>query len=112
MKRKLTAGIVILALGALLVPAAFAAVDKNQDKAFNNLNDLKSQQFYNQMYEQHKTWLDQALKEGQITEDQAKNWNEHLGQMKEFHSKNGMGPMMNGNMMNMMNMMNNGDMGT
>ncbi|SHL05718.1 Protein of unknown function, partial [Desulforamulus aeronauticus DSM 10349] len=60
--------------------------------------------------DQHKTWLDQAVKDGQITEEQSQNWSQHFDQMKEFHSQNGMGPMMNGNMMNgnMMNMMGNG----
>lgn len=101
MKRKITAGIATLALAALMVPAAFAATDKIQDNATNNVNS-KNQQFYNQMFDQHKTWLDQAVKDGQVTEEQAKTWNQHFDQMKDFHSKNGMGPMMNGGMMNMM----------
>lgn len=115
MKRKIMLGIATLALGALMVPAAFAAVDKNQDNAANTVNNDKNQQFFNQMFDQHKTWLDQAVKDGNITEDQAKNLNQHFDQMKDFHSKNGMGPMMNGDMMNMMggqggmmNMMGNG----
>ncbi|MEW6065489.1 hypothetical protein P378_05090 [Desulforamulus profundi] len=103
MKRKLIAGIVTVALGALMVPAAFAAIDNNQpDNATNTVNNSKNQQFFNQMFDQHKTWLDKAVKDGKITEEQAKTWNQHFEQMKDFHSKNGMGPMMNGGMMNMM----------
>ncbi|SHL00544.1 DUF2680 domain-containing protein [Desulforamulus aeronauticus] len=102
MKRKIMSGILTIALGALLVPAAFAAVDNVQDKATPNVNNTNNQQFYNQMFDQHKTWLDQAVKDGQITEEQSQNWSQHFDQMKEFHSQNGMGPMMNGNMMNMM----------
>ncbi|MCL5779434.1 MAG: DUF2680 domain-containing protein [Firmicutes bacterium] len=103
MKRKLIAGIVTVALGALIVPAAFAAIDKNQpDNAANTVNNSKNQQFFNQMFDQHKTWLDNAVKDGKITEEQAKTWNQHFEQMKDFHNKNGMGPMMNGGMMNMM----------
>jgi len=100
MKRKIMLGIVTLALGALLVPAAFAAVDKPADRTAN-VNNAKNQQSSNQMFDQHKTWLDKAVKDGKITEEQAKNWNQHFDQMKEFHSKNGMGPMadmMNGMM--------------
>lgn len=108
MKRKFAAGILILALGALLVPAAFAAVDNNQNQANNaaNTNTTVNQQFFNQMFDQQKAWLDQAVKDGSITEDQAKTWNQHFEQMQDFHSKNGMGAMMNmmgnGGMMNMM----------
>ncbi len=115
MKRKIIAGIVTVALGALMVPAAFAAIGSNQpDNAANTVSNATNQQFFNQMFDQHKTWLDKAVKDGQITEDQAKTWNQHFEQMKDFHSKNGMGPMMNGAMMNMMsnggmmNMMGNG----
>ncbi|AEF95243.1 hypothetical protein Desca_2414 [Desulfotomaculum nigrificans CO-1-SRB] len=95
MKRKLIAGIVTLALGAMLVPAAFAAVDNNQSDSVANsvYNNTQNRQFFNQMFEWHKTWLDNAVKNGQLTEDQAKVWTQHFDQMKEFHSKYGMGPM-------------------
>ncbi|MEG6521799.1 hypothetical protein [Desulfotomaculum sp. 1211_IL3151] len=93
MKRKISAVIVTLALGALLVPAAFAAVDNNQAAPTQN------QQFFNQMYEQQKNWLDNAVKNNQLTEEQAKAWSQHFDQMKEFHSQNGMGPGMMGRMM-------------
>lgn len=100
MKRKIMLGIATLALGALLVPAAFAAVG-NPTGDTANVNNAKNQQFFNQMFDQHKTWLDKAVKDGQITGEQAETWSQHFDQMKEFHSKNGMGPMagmMNGMM--------------
>ncbi|MDO7787375.1 hypothetical protein [Desulforamulus aquiferis] len=98
MKFKITLGIAIIALAALLVPNAFAAIDNQGENTSQNDN----QQFINQMFDQHKAWLDQAVKGGKVTEDQATTWNEHFEQMKEFHSKNGISPMMNGGMMNMM----------
>ncbi|WP_041275057.1 hypothetical protein [Desulfotomaculum nigrificans] len=49
-------------------------------------------------YDWHKTWLDNTVKNNQLTEEQAKAWAQHFDQMKEFHSKNGFGPM--GGMMN------------
>ena len=97
MKRKIAAGIVTLALGALLVPAAFAAVDNNQ--ASPAPAPTQNQQFFNQMYEQQKNWLDNAVKNKQLTEEQAKAWSQHFDQMKEFHNQNGMGPGMMGRMM-------------
>lgn len=100
MKRKLMAGIVTLALGALLVPAAFAARNDNQTSTAPAAPSTQNQQFFNQMFDWHKAWLENAVKNKQLTEEQAKAWAQHFDQMKEFHSKNGFGPM--GGMMNMM----------
>lgn len=88
MKRKITAGIVTLALAALMVPAAFAAGDDTKETTAAN---TQYQEFYNQMFDWHKTWLDNAVKNNQVTEDQAQAWNQHFDQMKEFHSQYGMG---------------------
>lgn len=95
MKRKFTAGLLTLALGALLVPGAFAANADSQVTTPNSNNE----QFYNQMFDWHKSWVDQAVKNGQVTEEQAKNLDQQFEQMKEFHIQNGMGPGMMGGMM-------------
>ncbi|HBV95616.1 MAG: hypothetical protein JL50_10010 [Peptococcaceae bacterium BICA1-7] len=81
------AGILVVALAA---PAAFGAI------AGNGQGD-QSQQFYNQMFDWHQKWLDQAQEDGQVTPEQAKAWQDHFNYMREFHSQNGFGPM--GNMM-------------
>ncbi len=88
MKRKITAGIVTLALGALLVPAAFAASDNTQA---NTPPSTQNQQYFNQMFDWHKTQLDNAVKNNQLTEDQAQAWNQHFDQMRDFHNQYGMG---------------------
>lgn len=58
----------------------------------------QNQQFFNQMFEWHQNWLDQAQKDGQVTPEQAGAWQEHFNYMRDFHNQNGMGSMMGGMM--------------
>lgn len=97
MKRKITAGIVTLALAALLVPAAFAASNDDQVTTTPTAPSTQNEQFFDQMFDWHKTWLNSAVKNGQLTEDQAQAWGRHFDQMQEFHNQYGMGPGMMGN---------------
>ena len=92
-------GILVLALAA---PAAFGAVAGNDQSNQN-------QQFFNQMFDWHQKWLDQAQKDGQVTPEQAKSWQEHFNYMRDFHQRNGFGPM--GQMMGGGGMMGPGMMG-
>lgn len=98
-------GILVVALTA---SAVFGAVNGNKEKE-------QDQQFINQMFDSHQQWLDQAQKDGQVTPEQAKDWQEHFNYMRDFHGKNGfvsMGSMMNGgNMMSGMMGVNGGMMG-
>lgn len=80
------AGILVVALAA---PAAFGAITGNDQKA----QDPQTQQFFNQMFDWHQKWLDQAQKDGQVSPEQAKAWQEHFNYMRDFHNKNGFGPM-------------------
>lgn len=80
------AGILLVALAA---PAAFGAITGNDQKG----QDPQAQQFFNQMFDWHQKWLDQAQQNGQVTPDQAKAWQDHFNYMRDFHSKNGFGPM-------------------
>ena len=98
-------GILIIALA---VPMAYGAVSSNNQKT-------QDQQFFNQMFDTHQQWLDQAQEDGQVTPEQAKAWQEHFKNMRDFHEKYGNGPMesmMEGGMMGsdggMMNNSNNG----
>lgn len=79
-------GILVVVLAA---PAAFGAITGIDQKEQSPQN----QQFFNQMFEWHQNWLDQAQKDGQVTPEQAKAWQEHFNYMRDFHSKNGFGPM-------------------
>ena len=76
-------GILVLALAA---PAAFGAITGSRQ------ND-QNQQFANQMFDWHQQWLDQAQKDGQVTPEQAKAWQDHFNYMRDFHNQNGFGPM-------------------
>lgn len=85
-------GILVVALAA---PAAFGAAAGNDQKNQN-------QQFIDQMFDWHVKWLDQARKDGQVTPEQANAWQDHFNYMRDFHNKNGFGPMgsmMGGGMM-------------
>lgn len=89
---------------ALAVPAAFGAVTGGGQNGQNGQNDQagQNQAFFDQMFDWHQKWLDEARKDGQITPDQAETWQEHFNYMRDFHSKNGFGPMgymMGGGMM-------------
>ena len=86
-------GVLVLALAA---PAAFGAITGSRQ------ND-QNQQFANQMFDWHQQWLDQAQKDGQVTPEQAKAWQDHFNYMRDFHNQNGFGPM--GSMMGGGNMM-------
>lgn len=82
------AGILVVALAA---PAAFGAIAGDDQKGQNK--QVQNQQSVNQMFDWHLKWLDQAEKDGQVTAEQAKSWREHFNYMRDFHNKNGMGPM-------------------
>ena len=80
---------------ALVAPAAFGAITGGGQNDQNDQNGQapQNQAFFNQMFDWHQKWLDQAQKDGQISSEQAKAWQEHFNYMRDFHSKNGFGPM-------------------
>lgn len=71
---------------ALAAPAAYGAIAGNSQNTEN-------EQFFNQMLGWHQQWLEQAQKDGQITPEQARVWQEHFTYMGDFHKQNGFGPM-------------------
>lgn len=78
-KRMILVGLLILALVALTVPAAFAADDA----------DAKAKAWFEQRIAAKKAYVDQAVKDGRLTEEQGKAWKQHFDQMQQFHAKNG-----------------------
>lgn len=111
MKRKywFLMGLAILVV-AIVAPAAFGAITGGEQKA----PEQQSQQPSAQMFEWHQQWLGQAQKDGQLTPEQAKAWQEHFNEMREFHNNNGLGPMsgmMDGMMDATMNSMSEGSNG-
>jgi hypothetical protein len=90
----------------LAVPMAFGTSDAN-DQMDNQLQQM------NKMLDNKQEYLDRALKDGSITPEQAKVWQDHINYMRDFHSKNGMGFMcqINGEGMGPMGHMNGKGMG-
>lgn len=46
-------------------------------------------QWHEDRMEWKKSQVDESLKEGLISEEQAKDWNDHFRYMEEFHRENG-----------------------
>ncbi|CCO07652.1 DUF2680 domain-containing protein [Desulforamulus hydrothermalis] len=78
-KRLILVGLLIMAVIAFTVPTAFAADDvSSQAKAW-----------FDQKFAAKKAWVEQAVKNGQLTPEQGQAWQQHFDQMKEWHAKNG-----------------------
>ncbi|WP_258359611.1 hypothetical protein [Moorella sulfitireducens (nom. illeg.)] len=85
---------VVLLAGTIVVPRAFAVYQQNQAPA--GTPTPADENFVQQMFDQHLSWVDSAEKSGQLTPEQAQSWRQHLDSMRDFHTKYGMG-MMGGN---------------
>lgn len=60
-------------------------------------NAKETPQWYNDMMEWRREQVKEAVKNGEITEEDAQYWNEDLDRMEEYHNEYGYGPgMMNG----------------
>ncbi|MBO8128495.1 MAG: DUF2680 domain-containing protein [Peptococcaceae bacterium] len=81
MKRFIVLAVVGLLVLALVVPAAFAWA--------GNGNDPQAKNFFDWMFQQHRNWVDQAVKQGQITPEQGKAWKNHFDYMQKFHEQYG-----------------------
>lgn len=77
MKSKLLIITVVAALLAAYIMPALAAPDSPDLTRFKQRMEAK------------KSYVDQAVKSGQLTEEQAKAWKGHFDYMIKFHEKNG-----------------------
>ncbi len=84
MKKLLTLSVAVLLIGALVIPAALAAEKPEYGDWFD------------QMFQWHNQWIDDAVENNQMTGEQAKAWKDHFNYMREFHSQYPMGMMMGG----------------
>jgi len=99
MKKKIIIATVLAALAAVPVFAATTEQAQPQNEGFN------------QMFNNHKQMVQQAVDNGSMTADQAAKMNEHMQQMAPVMEKMMQnGGMMKGNMMGNGNMMQNGGM--
>lgn len=79
MKKRLWIFLALALVAALAVPAAYAAVTGNiQGNGNSTQNAGVPANFYDQMFQWHQNWIDQAEKSGQVTPDQAGAWRQHF----------------------------------
>ncbi len=88
MKKKIAVIISLVLLVSIVgASSVFALDNKNTD----------DNGFLKSMFDNMKSWVQQALDKGQITKDQADNWGEHINDMQKYHEENGAGHCGNNN---------------
>ncbi|MBM7853930.1 hypothetical protein JOC37_000295 [Desulfohalotomaculum tongense] len=88
-KRFIILGMAALLLVGVVAPNAFAhgiAYTAGGPKAAEN-------NWFDQMFEWHNSWVDKAVKDGQMDPKQAEEWKKHFNYMRDFHEQNGFGMM-------------------
>lgn len=93
MKKTLITLSLILAVGltATIAYAQTSKVVEEQPKVVpeGNAEYDEWKDWHNERISWKKSQLDQAVKNKEITEEQAKTWNSHFDYMEEFHRENG-----------------------
>ncbi|WHH59971.1 DUF2680 domain-containing protein [Petroclostridium sp. X23] len=80
MKKKIAVFVTSLVLiAAIAIPTALAATPE----------DSKTSKFFESMFDFHRKWVDKSVKNGEITEEEAQNYNEHFDTMEKYHDENG-----------------------
>ena len=79
MKRKIAVFFTVFALIAAVGASAVFAADGNN----SNLTNLKLK------FDYMRDWTKDATEKGQITPEEAEQWNEHFAEMEKFHEENG-----------------------
>ncbi|AUS97396.1 hypothetical protein CDQ84_15785 [Clostridium thermosuccinogenes] len=82
MKRKI--------MGILTVVLVVAALSTSAVFAKDN-GDQREKSAINSMFDAMRNWSQQAQERGEITEEEAKEWEKHFEDMKKFHESNGFG---------------------
>lgn len=77
MNKKWIAVAAVLVLASLLAVPALAATDPDAKAWFESRFAAK------------KAYVDQAVKDGRITQEQGAAWNKHFDEMYKFHEQNG-----------------------
>lgn len=92
MKRSLIILGLILVVG---IGSAFAYADSSKGEGFGfgprGVNNEEMEQWHQERMEWRKKDLEEGVKRGYISEEEAKNWEEHYDYMDEFHRENGYG---------------------
>ncbi|MFZ5651902.1 MAG: DUF2680 domain-containing protein [Bacillota bacterium] len=77
MNKKWIAAIVLVALATLIAVPVFAAETPDNKSWFDSRFAAK------------RAYVDQAVKDGRMTQEQGEAWKKHLDQMYSFHQQNG-----------------------
>lgn len=77
MRKKWIAAVVVLVLASLLAVPALAATD------------LDAKAWFESRFAAKKAFVDQAVKDGRITQEQGEAWKKHFDEMYKFHEQNG-----------------------
>lgn len=92
MKRTLLVLTLILALGIGSI-AVFAESNATEKcipiRQSENMTEEAREEWFKEKTEFKKQELKKALENGSITKEEAKEWEEHIKYMEEFHKKNG-----------------------
>ncbi|WHH60151.1 DUF2680 domain-containing protein [Petroclostridium sp. X23] len=80
MKKKIAVFVTSLVLiTAIAIPTALAAAPE----------DSKTSKFFESMFDFHRKWVEKSVEKGEITEEEAEQWNEHFDAMEKYHEENG-----------------------
>lgn len=93
MKKKFVVFTMILAVG---LSSAFVYAESPKTNRFQigsklELNELDQDKWFEERAEFRRKSLEDAVKDGLVSEKEAKRWQEHFDYMDEFHRENGYG---------------------
>lgn len=91
-KKLLITGLLVLSLGASL---AFAAENNQSEQSVSPMGQMMN---WDQMKTYHNKMMDQAVKDGRMTSEQAKSMDEHMNSMQGMMKNMGSGMMGQGMM--------------
>lgn len=81
----------VIGLGSAFAFASDGIVeDKYNINSSNDFNyEERMQDRHDSMMEYHREDLDRALKDGEISQEEAQTWQDHYKYMEDFHNENG-----------------------
>lgn len=81
--------ILIVGLGSAFVYADSPMANRLQNQNKADVSNTTWEEWSKERMELKKEYLKDAVKEGLVTEEEAKRWEEHFDYMEEFHRDNG-----------------------
>lgn len=78
--------VAVIGIGSFGFSYASDGIVENRTNKGNYEDRMENR--HNSMMDYHKEDVDKALENGDISEEEAKEWNEHYEYMDEFHNEN------------------------